>query len=219
LLAGNVAIIYIYFPDNLIFVAVWCRASMAERQPRNLDPGAVNGTVEKSQLAMAQSTVLRQAFHHRASHRNDIGEWRALEDVTASLLERHLGGVHDRKTHRFAQAERRLKYEVSAMLRYMAPRSNRARHFRRAAENLSANAEKWAGVLGDAQAAYWRYAALVWMALWHVADKQSITAEQAGKCLQDAFKAGPVLNASAGEKAPRWYKALGRFIASLFKRT
>jgi hypothetical protein len=192
---------------------------MAERQPRDLDPRAANGTIEKSQLAMAQSIVLKQAFHHRASRRSDIGEWRALEGTAASLLEQHLGGVQDYETHRFAQAERRLKYEVSVMPGYMAPRSDRARHFSRAAENLSANTEKWAGVLDDAQAAYWRYAALVWMALWHVANKQSITAEQAGKCLQDAFKAGPVLNASAGENAPRWYKAPGRLIDSLFKRS
>jgi len=170
------------------------------------------------QRAVAQSMMLKRAFRFCASRRNDTELWRALEDAAAVLLERHRNGTLERQTQWLAQADRRLKFQVSELLRRMAPHSNRARQYRRAVAHLSLNAEGWSEVIGKTPAFYWRHSALVWMALWHMADMQSVTAEQAKKCLDHAFGIVSAPNPDAKGAARRWYRARGRFAAAFLWR-
>ena len=191
---------------------------MKKHQPGQEDRQAeAEDAVILLQRAMTQSPMLRKGFGLCASRRSDAGEWRLLENEAAVFLERHLDGTLDGKADWFSAADRGLKGQMTEFLARAAPHSDRAGHYRRAADNLIANAESWAEVLG-VQACYWRHAALVWMALWHAADTQGVPVERARNCLFDALSLVPATVADSGRAVPRWYEAPGRFAASLLNR-
>ncbi len=159
--------------------------------------------------AMAQSTMLRRAFHLCASRRADASQWQDLEDAAAAHLEERAvgpGQVQAAETQWFGQVDGRLRMSVLDMLSHRASASSRASHCRRAMDELYASAAGWAPVLGEATAAYWRHAGLMWMALWHAADMPGITAGLFWQCLDSAFAPVPAA-APALERASR--KAVG----------
>jgi hypothetical protein len=168
------------------------------------------------QLAKAQSTMLRRGFLRCASRRSGEAEWNRLEHEAAALLARKFDGGLEGKTAWFVAVERSLRAQMSALLASMAPQSDRVYQYRRAAEHLNANTAAWVAALGEEQVAYWKLAALVWMALWHATDTQNVSPAQAKACLDHAFSATPAANAAPVKR--RWYDAPGRLAASLIGR-
>ncbi len=192
---------------------------MEQSQPGSANPETAAGDAGMLlQRATAQSTMLRRAFQLCASRRSDCDEWKLLEEAAAAFLERHPSGSPESEAQWYAVADRMLMHKISELLKRMAPHSDRARQFRRAAENAGNKASDGSMILGEAPAGRLRHAGLVWMALWHAADMQSVTAEQARKCLFHALNVTPSPSSGADTGARRWYEATGRLAASLLKR-
>jgi hypothetical protein len=178
--------------------------------------GPFQGAEALLQRAKTQSTMLRRGFLLCASRRNDEAEWNRLEHEVAAALSRKFEEGLEGEIAWLIAAERALRARMSALLASMAPQSDRVYQYRRAAENLNANAVVWVAALGEAQVAYWKLAALAWMALWHAADTLNVSPALAKACLDEAFSAAPATGAVPVR--PRWYEAPGRFAASFIKR-
>ncbi len=166
--------------------------------------------------ARAQSTMLKRAFHLCLSRRSDARLWEDLGNAAAAHL-LGCGGERSWLVQRLDEADRRFESRVMVLLSRTSAKSGRASHYRRAIDQIHVSATAWERTVGEATAAYWRHAALVWMTLWHCADLPSLTAGQAGECLDAAF-APQASKLTPAHKKPirgRFSGAAGSFGAAL----
>lgn len=132
-------------------------------------------------LATAQSTMLRRTFNLSLSRRSDAKSWRVLGEAIAKVLEQ-------RKTERtgvswFSETDAKLNTEFAELLEGRT-RSRSLSYYRQAARGIYQSAKVWGESLDEADMAYWRHSALVWLTLWHLADIPQMSAEQATECFE-----------------------------------
>ncbi len=172
------------------------------------------------QRAIDHCSMLKKAFHLCASRRQDAEMWRLLEHAVVAyldILRAKAGPPLQRQSEWFAQTDGWQQERVLALLRRVSPKSGRASHYLRANRQIRSSAAGWSQVLDKATVAYWRHAAFVWMALWHIADLQDVTAEEAKRCLDLASRVeeAPALPLRAKTAMQRLSDAAGSFAAAL----
>ncbi|KAI95198.1 hypothetical protein T281_06915 [Rhodomicrobium udaipurense JA643] len=128
-------------------------------------------------LVAQHADQLRQGFHNLVVNYYDALQWRRLEHDVADLLERRFDEVLDSRSQAssFAEFDEVLEQDVQNTLSRRDPSGSRAEKYRQAVDMVYENTAHWNSVLSDEEAAYWRHASLVWMALWHAAAAQTIS--------------------------------------------
>jgi hypothetical protein len=134
---------------------------------------------EEKRLALPEGAEhyiyqLRHAFRASASRRVDSVDWHELEYATAAELDRRRNEVlldaWPQALQRFERTDEELYSAVVDLLRTLAPKTGRSRHYMAAVADVRSSDAAWGGDSDEPAMAYCRHAALVWIALWHISD-------------------------------------------------
>jgi hypothetical protein len=141
--------------------------------------------------AAAPSAMMKRNFHLSLWRRWDREDWELLGKSVAKVLEAEKTEKQD--VNRFREADATLKSSIGALIKQAAPCSQRWSDYRRAARSVYSSAAFLGPALDEAEAAYWRHCALVWITLWHLSDLLQMTAEEA----EDRLSVSMQMKASA----------------------
>ncbi len=172
--------------------------------------------------ATAHGEMLRRAFHLSLSRRRDTEIWRRVEEAVARLLAKKQDG--NCGANCFIEADAILQAGALALIKGVAPHSERSGAYRRAVKGVYSSAALWGRDLDKAGRAYWRHCALVWLTLWHLADVPLFSAHQVmdrlarRACAERGSRLG-VCSEEAGGRAPMTLPASEAAACVFEKRT
>ena len=132
--------------------------------------------------AIVHATSLQRAYYLSLERRVDREDWERLGRTIASALKREELEVQGAQF--FDQCDENLRLLTVDLL---SPKTSRARHYRKAAEQAYESAQNWGKDIDQEAAAYWRHCVLVWLTLWHFADVPHLSASDSWTCLERAF--------------------------------